>query len=209
MRLIRRLPRPVGFEFSLYRTRYNGPMQRVGLAVIGAVAAGWLTVSAQVPQPFPGRANPPRPSPAPPQTVAPPAAPTPELPAAPVPSDETPSEAMLGFPVYPNAQFIASYDAGRGQRYYLFGSELPFAALVKYYQSALKNRGTLVFDAPATHVFEIGRFREETMAFPPGVTIKDYTWNGSAGYMNPKRNAQPARFPSIIQIVPVPPGAPR
>ena len=57
---------------------------------------------------------------------------------------------------------------------------------MKYYQSALKNRGTLVFDAPATHVFEIGRFREETMAFPPGVTIKDYTWNGSAGYMNPK-----------------------
>ena len=115
----------------------------------------------------------------------------------------------LGFPVYPNAQFIASYDAGRGQRYYLFGTELRFAEMVKYYQSALKNRGTLVFDAPATHVFEIGRFREETMAFPPGVTIKDYTWNGSAGYLNPKRNAQPARFPTIIQIVPSPAGAPR
>jgi hypothetical protein len=125
------------------------------------------------------------------------------------PAEDVPTEGMLGFPVYPNAQFIASYDAGRGQRYYLFGSEMPFAALVKYYQSALKNRGTLVFDAPATHVFEIGRFREETMAFPPGVTIKDYTWNGSAGYMNPKRRAEPARFPSIIQIVPSPPGAPR
>jgi hypothetical protein len=184
-------------------------MQRVGLAVIGAVAAGWLTVSAQVPQPFPGGANPPRPAPAPPQTVAPPAVPTPTPPATPAPSDEAPSEATLGFPVYPNAQFIASYDAGRGQRYYLFGSELPFAALVKYYQSALKNRGTLVFDAPATHVFEIGRFREETMAFPPGVTIKDYTWNGSAGYLNPKRNAQPGRFPTIIQIVPAPADAPR
>jgi hypothetical protein len=116
---------------------------------------------------------------------------------------------MLGFPVYPSAQFIASYDAGRGQRYYLFGSELPFATLVKYYQSALKNRGSLVFDAPATHVFEIGRFREESMAFPPGVTIKDYTWNGSAGYMNPKRDGQPARFPSIIQIVPAPAGVAR
>ena len=184
-------------------------MQRVGLAVIGAVTAGWLTVSAQVPQPFPGRPNPPRPAPAPPQTVTPPVAPTSPPPAAVVPSDDTPSEVTLGFPVYPNAQFIASYDAGRGQRYYLFGSELPFAALVKYYQSALKNRGTVVFDAPATHVFEIGRFREETMAFPPGVTIKDYTWNGSAGYLNPKRNAQPARFPTIIQIVPAPAGAPR
>lgn len=185
-------------------------MQRVGLAVIGALAAGWLTVSAQVPQPFPGRQNPPRPAPAPPQTVTPaPAVPAPAAPTSAAPAGSAPTEAVLGFPVYPNAQFIASYDAGRGQRYYLFGSELPFVALVKYYQSALKNRGTLVFDAPATHVFEIGRFREETMAFPPGVTIKDYTWNGSAGYLNPKRNAQPARFPSIIQIVPAPPGAPR
>jgi hypothetical protein len=111
--------------------------------------------------------------------------------------------------VYPSAQFIVSYDAGRGQKYYLFGSEMAFAGLVKYYQSALKTRGTLVFDAPATHVFEIGRFREETMAFPPGVTIKDYTWNSSAGYLNPKKDGQPARFPSIIQIVPPPTGAPR
>ena len=78
----------------------------------------------------------------------------------------------------------------------------PFAALVKYYQSALKNRGTLVFDAPATHVFEIGRFREETMAFPPGVTVKDYTWNGSAGYLNPKQNGQPARFPPSFRSCP-------
>jgi hypothetical protein len=41
------------------------------------------------------------------------------------------------------------------------------------------------------------------------VTVKDYTWNGSAGYMNPKRTGQPARFPSIIQIVPAPEGAAR
>ncbi len=184
-------------------------MHRVVLTVIGAVTAGWLTVSAQVPQPFPGRPNPPRPAPAQPQKMPPaPATPAPAVPPS-VETDTVPTEATLGFPVYPNSQFIASYDAGRGQRYYLFGSDLPFAALVKYYQSALKNRGMLVFDAPATHVFEIGRFREETMAYPPGVTVKDYTWNGSAGYMNPKRNGQPARFPSVIQIVPVPPGAPR
>ena len=180
-----------------------GLMQRAGLTVIGVLTAGWLTAAAQVPRPFPGRPTPPAPAPAPqsPAPVAPPAA-------AP-PVDGVPTAETLGFPIYPNSQFIASYDAGRGQRYYLFGSALPFADLVKYYQSTLKNRGNLVFDAPATHVFEIGRFREETMAFPPGVTIKDYTWNGSAGYMNPKRNATPARFPSIIQIVPSPPGAPR
>ena len=185
-------------------------MQRVGLAVIAALAAGWLTAAAQVPQPFPGRQNPPRPSPPPPQTVTPPpVAPAPAAPAPSAPAERTPTEIELGFPVYPNAQFIASYDAGRGQRYYLFGSELRFVDLVKYYQSALKNRGTLVFDAPATHVFEIGRFREESMAFPPGVTIKDYTWNGSPGYLNPKKNGQPGRFPSVIQIVPVQAGSPR
>jgi hypothetical protein len=116
---------------------------------------------------------------------------------------------MLGVPLYPNAQFITSYDAGRGQRYYLFGSDAAFPTLVKYYQSVLKNKGTLVFEAPATHVFDVGRFREETMAFPPGVTIKDYAWNGGAGYLNPRKDGKPARFPTIIQVVPTPPGAPR
>jgi hypothetical protein len=187
-------------------------MQRVGLTVLGLLAAGWLSVLAQVPQPFPGRNTPPKPAPAKPEPPAPsPAAPpvvrTPT--SVCTPADGSPTEGMLGFPVYPNAQYVASYDAGRGQCYHLFGSEMPFAALVKYYQSALKNRGTLVYDAPAVHVFEVGRYREETMAYPPGVTVKDYTWNGSAGFLNPKRNGTPARFPSIIQIVPNPPGAPR
>lgn len=124
-------------------------------------------------------------------------------------ADPVPTEASLGFPVYPNSQFITSYDAGKGQRYYLFGSGASFPELVKYYQAVLKTKGTLVFETPATHIFEIGRFREETMAFPSGVTIKDYTWGGSAGYLNPKRDGKPERFPSIIQIVPALPVAPR
>ena len=62
----------------------------------------------------------------------------------------------------------------------------------------------LVYDEPPVHMFEVGRFREESMAFPPGVTVKDYTWAGSAGYLNPKRGAEPARFRTIIQIVPAP-----
>ena len=37
---------------------------------------------------------------------------------------------MLGVPIYPGAQFIASYDAGRGQRYYLFGTNASFAEIV-------------------------------------------------------------------------------
>jgi len=180
--------------------------QRIGLTLILSSLGGWPSLTAQVPQPFPGRNTPARPAPAQPEPAAPgqttPPAPAPTPPAA---GPETvPNEAVVGFPIYPNAQFIASYDAGRGQRYYLFGTEAKFPELVKYYQSVLKVRGTLVFDAPATHVFEIGRFREETMAFPPGVTIKDYTWNGSAGYLNPQKNGKPARFPSVIQIVPAP-----
>jgi hypothetical protein len=110
---------------------------------------------------------------------------------------------MLGVPIYPGAQFIASYDAGRGQRYYIFGSAAPFVDLVTYYRNALKQKGELVYDIPATHEFDVGKYREETMAFPPGVTIKDFQSDVSEGYPNPKPGGQPPRFKSIIQIVPV------
>ena len=177
-----------------------------------ALAALQCLLEAQVPQPFPRPRDPQAPArPAPTAPPPAPAQPAPgPAPAAAAPATEAaPTEASLGVPFYPNSQFITSYDAGKGQRYYLFGSLASFAELVKYYQAVLKAKGTLVFDAPATHTFDVGRFREEAMAFPPSVTIKDYTWNGSAGYLNPKRDGKPERFPSIIQIVPVPPGAPR
>lgn len=136
------------------------------------------------------------PQPAPTGTAQPPAA------------AEAPTEAVLGVPLYPNAVFLRAYDAGRGQRYYLFGVATPFADLVTYYRNILKERGNLVFEVPPTHVFEIGRFREETMAFPPSVTIKDFTFSGSAGYPSPTPGTQPDRFPTVIQIVPPPPGTP-
>ena len=110
----------------------------------------------------------------------------------------------MWFPVYPAAQFLASYEAGRGQRYYIFGATAPFADVVTYYRSQLDERGSLVFRDPATHMFEVGRFREETMAFPPGVTVKDWTSGGFQGYLNPKPGGQPERFPTIIMIVPPP-----
>jgi hypothetical protein len=134
----------------------------------------------------------------PPATAAAPAASLP-MPAVAAP----PTEAMLGVPVYPGAQFIGSFDAGRGQTFFLYGSTTSFVDLVAYYRGVLKQRGELVFDAPATHEFDVGRFREETMAFPPGVTIKEYKSAISDGYPNPKPGAQPARFPTVIQIVPV------
>lgn len=148
----------------------------------------------------------PRPFPQPGQRPAAPPPPTPGQPAPSTPAAGAPTEAELGIPIYPTAQFITSYDAGRGQRFYLFGVALPFAEVVQYYRAALKARGDVLFETPATHQFETARFRDESMAFPPSVTIKDYTFGGSAGYPNPSRGAQPERFPTIIQIVPAPAG---
>ena len=168
---------------------------------------------AQTPQPFPqpgGRASqparpaPPPPAPASSQTPAPPVAPTtPAAPTQAAAADQAPTEATLGVPVFPNAQFIASYNAGRGQRYYIFGSSATFVDLVNYYRTALKQRGELTFEVPATHEFDVGKFDEDRMAFPPGVVIKDFQSDVSQGYPNPKPGGQPARFPTIIQIVPV------
>ena len=176
------------------------PAERSLLGVLGELVVP-ASVSQQqpVPQPFPrpGSNQPAVPPPAPSTRPAPPPARTPAGPEA------APSEATLGVPIYPGAQFIASYDAGRGQRYYIFGSAATFVDLVAYYRTVLKQKGELVYEVPATHEFDVGRYREETMAFPPGVTIKDYQSDISQGYPNPKPGAQPARFPTLIQIVPV------
>ena len=163
-----------------------------------------------MPQPFPkpGTSQPAKPAPTPTPTPQPSAVtPKPSDPkAAEAKADQpegAPTEAMLGVPVYPGAQFLRSYDAGRGQRYYIFGSTAPFVDLVTYYRSALKQKGELVYDIPATHEFDVGKYKEETMAFPPGVTIKDFQSSVSEGFPNPKPGGQPPRFKSIIQIVPV------
>jgi hypothetical protein len=172
--------------------------------VLSAIAISG-TASAQTPVPFPRPGDPQQAAQKP--TQPPPVAqPAPRPPAATAQKPDEPNEKTLGMPIYPGAEFIASYDAGRGQRYYLFGTNTPFAEIVGYYRSVLKQRGELVYEEPPIHMFDVGRFREETMAFPPGVTVKDYTWGGSQGYINPKRGAQPARFKTIIQIVPSPEG---
>jgi len=172
-----------------------------------ALAAWAPAILAQTPAPFPrpGQTSAPQPStpaPAPRTSITAPAA-------AQTTEAGDPTEAMLGVPFYPGSQFIASYDAGRGQRYYLFGSGSDFAQIVGWYRNVLKEKGELIFEEPPVHMFEIGRFKEETMAFTPSVTVKDYMWAGSLGYLNPKRGASPQRFRTIIQIVPNPPGAPK
>ncbi|MEX2663190.1 MAG: hypothetical protein WD227_14770 [Vicinamibacterales bacterium] len=175
---------------------------------VALVLAGAVTVAtAQVPLPFPKPGSPATPvSPLPPRTAPPADAP----PAVAPPQDAgEPPEGSLGVMMYPAAQFITSYDAGKGQRYYLYGTMTPYAEIVQYFRNTLRQRGDEVFEQPPVHQFDLGRFREETMAFQPSVTVKDYTWGGTGGYLNPKRGAEPARFPTIIQVVPNPPGAGR
>jgi hypothetical protein len=152
--------------------------------------------------PNPATAAPQQPA-AKPQATPPAAAPAPQVPA--IDAEVPPAPDQLNAPVLAGAQHLASYDAGMGQKFYLYGSALAFADVVTYYRTVLKDRGELVFDAPATHEFDIGKFKETEVAFPPGVTVKDYTWGGSPGYMNPRPGATPAFFPTVIQIVPPPP----
>jgi hypothetical protein len=149
------------------------------------------------PQPFP------KPGQAPPQN------PPPASPVSPVPGQPqdagAPPEAVLGVTVYPTAQFIASYDAGRGQRYYLYGTTASFGEIVQYYRTLLRQRGDLVIEDPPVHQFDLGRFREDTMAFPPSVTVKDYTRGRAGGYLVARPGGQSLRYPTIIQVVPNPP----
>lgn len=188
-----------------------------------ALSVGFCAAAmAQTPQPFPRppqpgqtpaparptepapTTRPPAPAPAQPAPTRPPSAPVVPPPAAAPPA---PTAQSLGLPIYPAAQYLATYDAGSGQKYVLFGTTAGFAEIVGYYKTQLKEGGELVFREPATHTWDVGRFREETMVFPPGVTVKDFTWGGSKGYPNPRLNGQPERFPTIIMLVPQPPAA--
>jgi len=171
------------------------PPRLLRLAVMIPLCVAGIALSAQQPRPFPQPSQPRPTTPTPPPT-------TPSTPPGAQPA--VPTEATLGVPLYPNSQFLTSYDAGRGQRFYLFGVALSFADAVTYYRSTLKSRGEVLFESPPTHQFEITRFRDDTMAFPPSVTIKDYTWGGSGGYPNPTPGGEPVRFPTVIQIVPAP-----
>jgi hypothetical protein len=163
----------------------------IGLVSLTLVAT---LARAQTPQPFP------RPQPGPP----PPASDGTARPGTPAKGEAAPTEKTLGVPLYPNAQYLGSYDAGRGQRFHLFGVASSFSEMVAYYRTTLKQRGEVLFETPPTHMFETGRYREDTMAFPPSVTVKDYTWGGSAGLPNPVPGSTPSHFPTVLQIVAAP-----
>ncbi len=175
----------------------------------------WTTAAAQagaqgaVPQPFPGSktappaskqpppAQPPRPATPAPAPAQPPAATTPAAPA---------DGALTGIPLFPQGQFLDSYDAGQGQRYYLYGTNAAFDTVAAHFRTTLMTGGRQLYRTPAIHQFDLGRFDDERMAFPPSVVIKDYSTAANGGYLF-VRDGTEQRFRTIIQIVPAAPPA--
>ena len=177
-----------------------GSLMAASVMSISLIAQG-QTPPAPVPKPFPG-ATPPAPREKPPtSTPTAPAATT--APTAPA-TDAVPSALdplLAGIAIYPAAELLESYDAGQGQRYFLFGTTASFLDVVTYYNTALKNGGRELFKTPGMQQFDLGRYQEQSMAYPPSVVVKDYVWNGSAGYLHVKGRTE-KRYPTIIQIVP-------
>jgi hypothetical protein len=153
------------------------------LSVTGTLFASQTQGTVQGPKPFP--------------TAGTPAA----TPAAPTPTPSPIQDASLAMPIYPASQFLEVIDAGKGQQFHLYGTDASFADIVAYYKGVLKNAGRVLFQAPAMHQFDLGKYAEETMAYPPSVVIKDYTWNGFEGYLH-VAGATSKRYKTIIQIVP-------
>ena len=182
--------------------------------VIIATAVAYSLQTPPVPKPFPKPGQPTTTSTPAPATTAQPAAPMPSQPAGRGNVSETPgqapagtpTEASLGAPIYPTSEFLESFDAGRGQRYYLFGTNAAYAEIIGYYRNVMKNGGRTIFEAPAMQQWELAKFQDQTMSFPPSIVVKDYSWNGSAGYLFVD-GAKEKRFKTVIQIVPAAPAA--
>jgi len=151
----------------------------LGLLAACVMAASVSAQTPPVPRPFPGAPLP--------------ATALPQLP---------PEEVTLGgAPVYPTAEFLESFDAGKGQRYYLYGSNTDYETVVNYYRNVLRNGGRELFKEPAMQQFDLGRFDDNRMAFPPSVVVKDYG-RDAAGYLFVDGTTE-KRFLTIIQIVPL------
>ncbi|MDQ3169039.1 MAG: hypothetical protein M3Q55_02735 [Acidobacteriota bacterium] len=156
----------------------------------GVLAAATTLTAQQAPRPFPGA----------------PARPASQTPAS-QPADQTTQAAVpavdptVGVPLYPGAVLIGTFDANPAQPFYLYGTTSAYTTVVEYYRQVLKDRGRQLFGGPM-HQFDLGRFRRETMALQPALTVKDYTWNGRDGYVHVD-GREVTKFPTVIQVVPV------
>jgi hypothetical protein len=180
-------------------------MARSTAAAVVSLLAGALSVAVAaltpVPRPFPGGSAPPSSSKPQPPPAAPPAAQAPAAQPPAEPGQPTSTGAPPGLPVFPAAEFLTSFDAGRGQRYYLYGTGTPFEQVVNHYRTTLRTGGRELYRDPAIRQFDLGRFDDDAMAFPPSVVVKDYAAAPGGGYLF-VRGAAEQRFRTIIQIVP-------
>jgi hypothetical protein len=174
------------------------------ILLAGVLPATAIGQGPPVPRPFPGSSSAP-----PPAAQAAPPAPGPAAqtpiprPALPTAQSGAPAEAMLGVPgmIGPGLEFLESFDAGKGQRCYLYGTQATFLETITYYKQLLKDGGRELFKSPAMQQFDLGKFQEQTMAYPPSVVVKDYAFGGSEGYLHVV-GTKAQRYKTIVQIVP-------
>ena len=124
--------------------------------------------------------------------------------AKPAPAAVPSGPSLPGVPLYPTAEYLETVDAGSGQHYYLYGTDVPFADIVSYYRTVMKNGGREIYRTPAMHQFDLGRFNEERMVYPPSVVVKDYSGTTTPGYLHVVGTTE-KRFRTVIQIVPAAP----
>jgi hypothetical protein len=164
------------------------------------IAAVFLFAQATTPLPKPA----PFPTGTPAPTTAKPAPQTQKTPVTPGTSQQDGSAVdprLAGVPIYPGAELLSSFDAGRGQWVFTFGSEMPFSDIVAHYKTQLRSSGAEVFRVPLMQQFDLGPFRSETMTYRPGVVVKDYSAPDSQGYLHVAGTTE-KRFRTVIQIVP-------
>ena len=108
---------------------------------------------------------------------------------------------LAGVPIYPGAELLSAFDTGRGQQVFLLGTDMPYSEIVAFYKSQFRASGSEVFRTPAMHQFDLGPFRSDTMAYRPGVVVKDYAGTDSTGYLH-VTGVTEKRYRTVIQIVP-------
>jgi hypothetical protein len=82
----------------------------------------------------------------------------------------------LGCALFPQLRLLETYDAGSGQKYFILARTRRTSRSCSSNRTSLRTGGREIYRAPAPAMqqFDLGRFQEETMAYPPSVVVKDY-----------------------------------
>ncbi len=169
----------------------------LGFAVAGAVLCAQTApppTQTPVPKPFPGAQTP--------VSTAKPTAPTP-TPAAGAQNWSAVDPSLAGVPPYQGAEFLGSFDAGRGQRLFVFGTNDDYAEVVRVYKTLFRKSGVEVSRTPRIQQFDFDRasFDSNTQQ-RPSVLVKDYAWpQPTDAYVHVAGTVE-KRFRTLIQVIP-------